>query len=176
MPIRFRCPHCDQLMGIARRKTGLTVQCPRCREAVVVPAPDLRQASHARRTVEVNQPRFERRDFDEIFAAALANAPAQNPKTVTRNPKAALVQAPAALPARPAPAKAVLLEAPIGQAMAETTVDTAGLPPASLAAQPVAVRVLLAATPRLPGVSRLLAGGIAVFSFFAGILLGLALR
>src|SRR5438105_3396387 len=77
MPIRFRCPHCDQLMGIARRKTGLTVRCPRCSEAVVVPAPDLRQASHVRRTVEVNQPRFERKDFDEIFAAALAVCPGE---------------------------------------------------------------------------------------------------
>jgi hypothetical protein len=163
-------------MGIARRKSGVEVQCPRCHEAVVVPPPDLRQASHARRTIEVNQPRFERRDFDEIFVAALAKAPAQNPKS-ERNPKASLAEAPAQPLPRPAPS-AALPVAPKGAAMAETTVDTAGLPPATVAAKanvpsPVANEPLLAAS---RGVTRLAAAGIAAFSFFAGILLGLALR
>jgi hypothetical protein len=38
MPIRFRCPYCDQLLGIARRKSGAVVDCPRCRGRVGVPA------------------------------------------------------------------------------------------------------------------------------------------
>src|SRR5947209_460375 len=29
MPIRFRCAYCNQLMGIARRKAGTVVRCPK---------------------------------------------------------------------------------------------------------------------------------------------------
>ena len=38
MPIRFRCAYCKQLMGIARRKAGAIVRCPRCAGEVIVPA------------------------------------------------------------------------------------------------------------------------------------------
>src|SRR5436190_9152659 len=38
MPIRFRCPQCEQLLGIARRKAGHSVRCPGCRQLVEVPA------------------------------------------------------------------------------------------------------------------------------------------
>ena len=44
MPVRFRCKHCDQLLGIARRKIGTEVRCPECHKMVLVPAenaPDL---------------------------------------------------------------------------------------------------------------------------------------
>jgi DNA-directed RNA polymerase subunit RPC12/RpoP len=37
MPIRFRCAYCQQLMGIARRKAGAVVRCPRCAGEVIVP-------------------------------------------------------------------------------------------------------------------------------------------
>jgi hypothetical protein len=62
--------------------------------------------------------------------------------------------------------------------MAETTVDSARLQTASEVRvanvpSPVAEEPILAAA---RGVSRLAAAGIAAFSFFAGILLGLALR
>lgn len=40
MPIRFRCAYCNQLMGIATRKAGQVVGCPKCAGQVVVPAPD----------------------------------------------------------------------------------------------------------------------------------------
>lgn len=40
MPIRFRCKHCSQLMGIARRKAGTAVHCIRCGQSVVVPQED----------------------------------------------------------------------------------------------------------------------------------------
>jgi hypothetical protein len=40
MPIRFRCPHCHQLLGIARRKSGSMVHCPTCNASVLVPAAD----------------------------------------------------------------------------------------------------------------------------------------
>jgi hypothetical protein len=37
MPIRFRCAYCHQLMGIARRKAGAVVRCPRCAGELIVP-------------------------------------------------------------------------------------------------------------------------------------------
>lgn len=37
MPIRFRCPGCDGLLSIARRKAGTDVACPKCGELVIVP-------------------------------------------------------------------------------------------------------------------------------------------
>jgi len=44
MPIRFRCPNCERMLQIARRKAGTEVQCPRCAEEVMVPAADTREA------------------------------------------------------------------------------------------------------------------------------------
>lgn len=38
MPIQFRCPSCDRMLGIAKRKAGSTVKCPRCATDVSVPA------------------------------------------------------------------------------------------------------------------------------------------
>ena len=38
MPIRFRCAYCNQLMGIASRKAGTVVKCPKCAGEIIVPA------------------------------------------------------------------------------------------------------------------------------------------
>ena len=40
MPIRFRCAYCNQLMGIASRKAGTVVKCPKCAGEIIVPVPD----------------------------------------------------------------------------------------------------------------------------------------
>lgn len=40
MPIRFRCPHCTRLLGIARRKAGTAIRCPQCGETLTVPVAD----------------------------------------------------------------------------------------------------------------------------------------
>jgi hypothetical protein len=40
MPIRFRCAYCNQLMGIARRKAGSVVKCPKCAGEIIVPTPE----------------------------------------------------------------------------------------------------------------------------------------
>ena len=40
MPIRFRCAYCNQLMGIASRKAGTVVRCPKCAGEIIVPVPD----------------------------------------------------------------------------------------------------------------------------------------
>jgi phage FluMu protein Com len=44
MPIQFRCAYCNQLLGIARRKAGTTVNCPTCGKQIVVPTPEPNQA------------------------------------------------------------------------------------------------------------------------------------
>jgi DNA-directed RNA polymerase subunit RPC12/RpoP len=40
MPIRFRCAYCNQLMGIASRKAGTVVRCPKCAGEIIVPSPE----------------------------------------------------------------------------------------------------------------------------------------
>jgi hypothetical protein len=40
MPIRFRCPHCNRLLGIATRKAGTDIPCPQCAGLVTVPNPN----------------------------------------------------------------------------------------------------------------------------------------
>src|SRR5262249_20660891 len=83
MPIRFRCPHCQQLLGIARRKAGTPVNCPPCPQSVLVPFQDVeeeaaevatptgRQASPASGRAPA-QPSllFERDDFDDLLNAS----------------------------------------------------------------------------------------------------------
>ncbi len=51
MPIRFRCAFCNQLLGIARRKSGSVINCPTCGGPLVVPREaeeqDKNDASHS---------------------------------------------------------------------------------------------------------------------------------
>lgn len=47
MPIRFRCAHCDKLLGIARRKAGTIVNCPQCGQPLIVPTPEEEPESDA---------------------------------------------------------------------------------------------------------------------------------
>jgi phage FluMu protein Com len=49
MPIRFRCKHCNQLLGIARRKIGMEVRCPECQKMILVPAQDAPDVDEATR-------------------------------------------------------------------------------------------------------------------------------
>jgi hypothetical protein len=37
MAIRFYCPFCDRLLGIAQRRAGAVVECPSCHGKVGVP-------------------------------------------------------------------------------------------------------------------------------------------
>ncbi len=37
MPIKFRCHHCRQLLGISQAKAGAVVNCPKCQRAIRVP-------------------------------------------------------------------------------------------------------------------------------------------
>jgi phage FluMu protein Com len=70
MPVRFRCKHCNQLLGIARRKIGTEVRCPECRKMVVVPAVD---------AADVDEPT---RKGDPLFAGAVADSLVDPPKEI----------------------------------------------------------------------------------------------
>jgi hypothetical protein len=97
MPIRFRCPSCTKLLGIARRKAGTVVHCPTCGVEVTVPteaetrqparpAIDRRepaQAAHASnghgtRTPE-SMPLFERPDFESLLNPVVMKARPEEP-------------------------------------------------------------------------------------------------
>jgi hypothetical protein len=65
MPIRFRCPYCNQLLGISRRKAGTAVQCPTCHGQVTVPATGLEEPAGGDRPV--TSPLFEGTDFEAAF-------------------------------------------------------------------------------------------------------------
>jgi phage FluMu protein Com len=85
MPIRFRCRHCQQLMGISRRKAGMTVKCPTCHGSVVVPQPDDEAPPNlpmAEPMPEPAPPVFERSDFEAFLeqpARKEPPAPVANP-------------------------------------------------------------------------------------------------
>lgn len=65
MPIRFRCTHCHQLIGIARRRAGATVRCPTCAAEVVVPAGQVEVGAQAPQPPAPHA--FERSDFGDIL-------------------------------------------------------------------------------------------------------------
>jgi biopolymer transport protein ExbD len=39
MPIRFRCPDCQQVLSVSSRKAGQKVRCPACQAALKIPTP-----------------------------------------------------------------------------------------------------------------------------------------
>ncbi len=78
MPIRFRCHHCNQLMGIARRKAGAIVQCPTCHASVQVPQPepeDQAASPPAQPVPGAPVPLFERGDFEAILQNPVTDKP-----------------------------------------------------------------------------------------------------
>src|SRR5207248_11693560 len=66
MPIRFRCAYCNQLMGIARRKAGTIVRCPKCAGEVIVPALPEPQAANG--PGRLDRQLLEADDFGKDFA------------------------------------------------------------------------------------------------------------
>jgi hypothetical protein len=85
MPIRFRCPYCNRLLGIARRKAGAETVCPQCGKTVTVPGPD--------DTPPAESPAL---DLDDAPSVPRMSGPA-----VSAAPPAAAAAPPAAAP-RPA--------------------------------------------------------------------------
>src|SRR5262245_52598265 len=95
MPIRFRCAYCNQLMGIARRKAGTIVRCPRCAGQVIVPdpgpeaAPEPPDAPAPSNGPAAEAPRpgtgpgpvlFEQSDFEKLFDPGPAVPPPLPPQ------------------------------------------------------------------------------------------------
>jgi DNA-directed RNA polymerase subunit RPC12/RpoP len=85
MPVRFRCAYCNQLLGISRRKAGTIVRCPTCSGQVVVPSVESVPAA-------VQQPVFERSDFEELFGDTGGNGS----RAVESSPPAPMPAAPPA--------------------------------------------------------------------------------
>jgi hypothetical protein len=129
MPIRFRCAYCNQLLGIARRKSGTVVRCPTCAGQVVVPSVeddggDVKDEKNAAAPAKPGGQMFEGSEIDKLLEGAAGDqpsalasvgretmrpalpspepAPAPVPPTAPA-PKAATGPAPAPLPI-PAPA------------------------------------------------------------------------
>ncbi len=106
MPIRFRCAYCNQLMGIAQRKAGQVVTCPKCAGQVVVPAPDpaleeeARQAGNAAAAFEEDEEVQKLLEFvEETKPAPLASAPPRKQHGAAPQP---ILQMPGAQAPQPA--------------------------------------------------------------------------
>ena len=96
MPVRFRCRHCHQLLGIAHRKIGTEVNCPTCHNKVVVPATDAPDVD--RPTVRKPDPLFEGSDLDALLQPSPVEPAAAPPQPA---PPAALSWIVAARPPGP---------------------------------------------------------------------------
>lgn len=96
MPIRFRCPYCNRLLGIATRKAGTRTTCPHCGNSITVPVP----AAEGEKTERINV-----EDVDELLgksagatvkeAPAAAAAPAAPPQPEVLEPEFEEPHAPA---------------------------------------------------------------------------------
>ncbi|WP_437206283.1 hypothetical protein [Planctomicrobium sp. SH664] len=85
MPIKFRCTHCRQLLGISRAKAGSATDCPTCGRAIRVP--DLNG-----RVAPLPPPRLNLEDDDLVHALdALAGIEKGTQQVVGRFPPPAAV-------------------------------------------------------------------------------------
>lgn len=107
MPIKFRCQHCRQFLGISRTKAGELVDCPTCGRTLRVPKLD--------GTVEpVPDPKLNLEDAELAGALdALAMIGQDDPEAAADPEQPALAAKPAVVEvAAPAP-KPIVVEAPI---------------------------------------------------------------
>jgi len=79
MPIRFRCPHCQQLLGIAHRKAGRIVDCPTCHNQLLVPKASKEPEPEAPPAEAKSPALFERSDFDAVLRGPASPQPAPLP-------------------------------------------------------------------------------------------------
>ena len=77
MPVRFRCSHCHQLLGIARRKIGMEVNCPTCHNKVLVPATDAPDVDEP--PARKPDPLFEGSDLDALLQPSVVDPAAGQP-------------------------------------------------------------------------------------------------
>ncbi len=119
MPIQFRCPSCDRMLGIAKRKAGTSVKCPRC-------AADVRVPALAGMAVETNGP---------VGAApAIPKAPKD---AISATAPSAVVAAPRSAPAERKVDSMPLFERPDFESLLNPALEKAK--PAPVIAAPTAV-------------------------------------
>ena len=78
MPIKFRCQHCRQLLGIARRQAGEVVDCPTCGRSVRVPVPGGKVEPLPPPELDLRDPRL-LKALDELAAIGDFDADEGNP-------------------------------------------------------------------------------------------------
>ena len=96
MPIRFRCAYCNQLMGIAKRKVGQVVTCPKCGGQVVVPTPDPAMEEEDKKAGNAGAAFEEDDEVQKLldFVEETRPAPTAQPPAGARKGAAPVLQAP----------------------------------------------------------------------------------
>jgi|GEM_PF-1792844 len=112
MPIRFRCVYCDKLLGIARRKAGSVVNCPQCKQPLIVPTPEPEPEKTAAATSSSTSPPppsklFERDDFEDLLGGgATIRTPEEHRRR--KRPKTSRTGVQSPLPPKPFPVEGSL--------------------------------------------------------------------
>jgi phage FluMu protein Com len=165
MPIRFRCAYCNQLMGIAKRKAGQVVTCPKCAGQVVVPTPDPAMEEEERNSGNAAAAFEEDDEVQKLleFVEETKPAPVAGPVGGRKMP------APVAPQVLPMPN--VAAPRPVPQPVGGTTY------PAEVDVVPVSGAPLLPArgvflTPGVLSILLILVGLLVGLAFFLGFLLG----
>jgi hypothetical protein len=165
MPIRFRCAYCNQLLGIARRKSGTVVRCPTCAGHVVVPNLPAEEPENTEKTPDSV---FERSDFDELLSEPRVQAMGGEKK----EGESGSSDAPVAISSAEPPPGA-------WGTHAEPPYSVARLNPSSSAiasAEPVAQPLGMVLTSRKTRLFAILGGLGFIVMFLAGILVGYLIR
>lgn len=151
MPIRFRCRHCDQLLGIARRKAGSQVRCPTCQNLVDVPYEDEPSRGDLSAVESIGEPQappalFERDDFEDLLQGGMVSQEVvRSQGSAVRTPPPATRAQPSA-PPPPPPIPMPAARPTVGAEPAMNVAPVAGvvLSPAGATVLTVIVILLLA--------------------------------
>ena len=108
MPIKFRCCHCHQRLGISKKNVGRVVNCPACGRSLRVPAGGGRAEPAPKPTMDSNDAEL-KSALNELATIGRANdqqptphqKPAEPVKSITPVPPAAPISVEPLLPADP---------------------------------------------------------------------------
>jgi hypothetical protein len=116
MPIKFRCSHCNQFLGISRAQSGSVVDCPACGRSIRVPNLDGTTAPLPKPAIDLS---------DSTLASALEQL-ASLQGGLTEEAAGAAVQTAAAKVSAPPPVVAVAVVAPVAAPSDVPTVSEPG--------------------------------------------------